>query len=106
MKRMSRWLPLAGLTLLAGAFAFLNRGETAVLRLGLFTLWRVPVALLVFAAFLLGMGAMLLFGLRQDLRVRRLLREHGLLGGATAFPGRPPAREEERMHAGREARES
>ena len=82
MSGARRWLPLAAATLLAGAFAYLNRGETATLRLGVTSLYQAPVVGVAFVAFLLGMLAMLAFGLRQDLRTRRLLREHGLLDAA------------------------
>jgi len=74
---MSRggWFGVAALALLAAAFAFVNRGETAAVHLGLATFYRAPVSLLVLGSFLLGMVAMLLLGLRQDLRVRRILQE-------------------------------
>ncbi|HYW08157.1 MAG TPA: hypothetical protein VE913_14435 [Longimicrobium sp.] len=75
MTTMGRWLPLAGICLLAAAFAYANRGESMVLHLGLATLYRVPVSVVVFAAFLLGMATMLAIGAREDRRVRRLLRE-------------------------------
>ncbi|HEU0079313.1 MAG TPA: LapA family protein [Longimicrobiaceae bacterium] len=69
------WFGVAALALLAAAFAYANRGETAAVHLGLATFYRAPVALLVLGSFLLGMVAMLLLGLRQDLQVRRMLRE-------------------------------
>lgn len=69
------WLGVAALALLAAAFAYANRGEAAAVHLGFATFYRAPVALLVLGSFLLGMVAMLLLGLRQDLRVRRMLRE-------------------------------
>ncbi|HEX2188214.1 MAG TPA: LapA family protein, partial [Longimicrobiaceae bacterium] len=74
---MSRggWFGIAALALLAAGFAHLNRAETAALHLGVLSFVRVPVAILVLGAFLLGMVAMFLLGLRQDLRVRRMLRE-------------------------------
>ncbi|HYJ78699.1 MAG TPA: lipopolysaccharide assembly protein LapA domain-containing protein [Longimicrobiaceae bacterium] len=79
MSFAARWLPLAGVTLLAGAFAFLNRGETVSLRLGVATFHQAPLAIVAFLAFMFGMLSMLVLGLRQDLRLRRLLRERGLL---------------------------
>ena len=69
------WLGVAALALLAAAFAYANRGEAAAVHLGFATFYRAPVALLVLGSFLLGMVAMLLLGLRQDLQVRRMLRE-------------------------------
>lgn len=69
------WLGIAALALLSAAFAYANRGEAAAVHLGFATFYRAPVALLVLGSFLLGMVAMLLLGLRQDLQVRRMLRE-------------------------------
>ena len=79
MSAPGRWLPLAAVTLLAAAFAFLNRGEVVPVSIGVATFYRAPLVVVVFAAFLLGMLAMLVLGLRQDLRTRRILREHGLI---------------------------
>ncbi|CAN5632565.1 hypothetical protein BH23GEM5_BH23GEM5_22180 [soil metagenome] len=59
----------------AALFARLNAGEAVTLHLGIATLYRIPFAPLVLAAFLLGMATMFLLGLRHDRRVRRLLRE-------------------------------
>lgn len=73
------WLGIAALALLAAGFAFVNRGETAALHLGFASFYRAPVAVLVLGAFLLGMVAMFLLGLRHDLRVRRMLRERQTL---------------------------
>ena len=69
------WFGVAALALLSAAFAFANRGETAAVHLGFTNFYRAPVSILVLGSFLLGMVAMLLLGLRQDLRVRRMLRE-------------------------------
>ena len=90
MKEVGRWLPLAAVTLLAGAFAYLNRGETVSIRLGLATFHRAPLTVVAFLAFLFGMVSMLALGLRQDLRLRRWLRERGLLD-QPVVPGRAPA---------------
>lgn len=98
------WLVLLLSAVLAGGFAYLNSAERVSLHLGLFVLFRVPLALLLFLVFLLGMGTMFLIGLRHDLRVRRLLREyriqeerrpwetHAPTGafGAAAAPRPPP----------------
>ena len=70
-----RWVPVLALGVLAAAFAWANRGEAAVLHLGVASLYQVPVSLMVLGAFLLGMVAMLLLSLPVDLRVRRELRE-------------------------------
>lgn len=74
---MTRWLPIAGVGMVAAVFTWLNRGEKAILHLGLFTVYRVPLSVLVLGAFLLGMLAMFLLGLRHDRRVREALRASG-----------------------------
>src|SRR5690606_38637327 len=79
-----RWVPLVGVTLLAGVFGYFNAGEAVALHLGLFVLYQVPLVALIFVAFLLGMVTMFLVGLRHDLKVRALLRER-----AAAPPPRP-----------------
>jgi len=84
-----RWLPLAAVTLLAGAFAFLNRGEVAAVHVGVATFYRAPLTLVVFIAFLFGMLSMLALSLHQDLRTRRLLRRHGLLDTPARTPPAP-----------------
>jgi uncharacterized integral membrane protein len=73
-----RWLAPVLVALLAAVFARLNAGEAVTLHLGIGTLYRVPFAPLVLAAFLLGMATMFLLGLRHDRHVRRLLRERAL----------------------------
>jgi uncharacterized integral membrane protein len=86
-----RWLPLLGVTLAAGLFAWFNRGERVVLGLGFATLYRVPLTFVVALAFLAGMLAMLVLSLRQDLALRRALRARGLLDGAAEPAPRVPA---------------
>lgn len=81
--RPGRWVPVLVVGVLAGGFAWLNRGETAFVHLGVTTLYRVPVSLVVLGAFLLGMVAMLLLSLPADLRVRRELRRRELEGEET-----------------------
>lgn len=90
--RWSRWGWLALTAVLAAVFAYLNSGEHAALNLGFTVLYQVPVVALVFVAFLLGMVAMFLIGLRHDRRVRRLLRESGFAEQASrrADPDPPP----------------
>ncbi|HEX2205103.1 MAG TPA: LapA family protein [Longimicrobium sp.] len=106
--RGPRWLPPVGAALLAAGFAYLNVDETARLHLGLFTWERAPLAPLLLTAFVLGMGAMYLLGLRHDRRVREALRERGLLDASrTASPSpvneRTAPREEDGFFAPREA---
>lgn len=74
-----RWLPPAGVALAAGLFTWLNRGERAVVHLGITTFYRAPLTVVLFLAFLAGMLAMLALSLRHDLRMRQELRARGLL---------------------------
>jgi uncharacterized integral membrane protein len=70
-----RWVALVVIGLLAGLFAHFNAGQRVALGLGFTTLYRVPMAHLVLGAFLLGMVTMFLIGMRQDMELRRRLRE-------------------------------
>lgn len=75
---MSRFLGIAAalfVVFLATAFAAANVGHRATLSLGLFTLYRVPVALVAFSGLLVGMLVMFATGVHSDLKVRRILRE-------------------------------
>lgn len=74
-----RWLPAAGVTLLAAGFAWLNRGERVPVDLGLFRVYRAPLTIVAFLAFLAGMLSMMALSLRHDRRVRDELRRRGLL---------------------------
>lgn len=77
-RRILRWVWLAMAVLIAAAFAYLNAGERVAIHVGVAVLYQLPLVGLVFAVYLLGMLTMYLLGLRHDLRVRRVLREHGL----------------------------
>ncbi len=59
---------------LAMGFASANSGQRVTLRLGLVTLYGVPLTVVAFASLLLGMIVMLVAGIRSDLKVRRILR--------------------------------
>jgi uncharacterized integral membrane protein len=85
----ARWLPAAAVTLFAAALAWLNRGERVALNLGFAAIYRAPLTVVLFLAFLAGMLAMLLLGMRHDRRVRDELRRRGLL--EPAAPVRPAA---------------
>jgi len=61
--------------LLSIAFAALNGAQQVTLRLGMVTLYRVPVAFVAFAALVIGMLVMLVAGIHSDLKVRRILRD-------------------------------
>jgi hypothetical protein len=74
-----RWAGVAAIVILAGVFSWFNSGESAALHFGLFNVYQIPVVTIFYVSFLLGMGTMFLLGLRHDLRIRRLLRERGIL---------------------------
>jgi len=91
-----RWLPPAGIALAAGLFTWLNRGERAVVSIGITTFHGVPLTVVLFLAFLAGMLAMLALSLRHDLRMRQELRARGLLipapgQGSPVLAPSPPA---------------
>lgn len=74
---MSRWLGVLGIVLvvvLALGFASLNGNERIVLRLGVATLYGVPVTVVAFGGLVGGMVIMLVAGVHSDLKVRRILR--------------------------------
>lgn len=73
-----RRIAIAALVLTAAAFTFLNAGERVSLNLGFTILYRISLVGLVFAVFLVGMITMFLFGLRQDRRIRAMLRDRAL----------------------------
>jgi len=60
------WPYALGMGLFALLFVWLNRGETMVLHLGVFTWYGAPAAPVVLAAFLLGMAAMVLVSLLHE----------------------------------------
>jgi hypothetical protein len=59
---------------LAMGFASLNSGQRVTLRLGLITLYGVPLTVVAFGSVLAGMMVMLIAGVRSDLKVRSILR--------------------------------
>lgn len=79
---------LGVVAVLAGGFAYLNANELTAVHIGFTTLYQVPLVGLVFMVFLLGMATMFLMGIRHDLRVRRILRAHGI--DPAEEPGAPP----------------
>jgi uncharacterized integral membrane protein len=89
--RAPGWLAAAGVTLLAAAFAWFNRGERVAVDLGLIRFYRAPLTVVAFLAFLAGMLSMLLLSLRHDRRLREELRARGLLEPARPEPARAAA---------------
>lgn len=74
---MSRLLSVIGILLLLVSsltFAYLNSGHRVTLRLGVGTLYDIPLTVVVFGSVILGMVIMLAAGIRSDLKVRRILR--------------------------------
>ncbi len=74
---MSRFAGFVGILLLLAsslAFAYFNSGHRVTLRLGITTLYGVPLTVVVFGSVIVGMVVMLVAGVRSDLKVRRILR--------------------------------
>ena len=75
MTRLAGAVGVLLVLLLSIAFAALNGAQQVTLRLGMVTLYRVPVAFVAFAALVIGMLVMLVAGIHSDLKVRRILRD-------------------------------
>lgn len=74
---MSRILVGVGIVVLLVSslvFAYLNSGHRVTLRLGIATLYNLPLTVVVFGSVIVGMVVMLAAGIRSDLKVRRVLR--------------------------------
>jgi len=72
--RAGVWGALAAL-ILSAVFAARNGARVVTVDVGLTTLHRVPLPVVVFASVLLGMVVMLAAGIFSDLKVRRILRQ-------------------------------
>jgi len=75
MSRLPGFLASVAVVVAAAWFASLNGGERVTLRLGITTLYYVPLTLVAFGSLLTGMVIMFVVGIRSDLKVRRILRE-------------------------------
>jgi uncharacterized integral membrane protein len=74
---VSRFLSGVSVVVLLGlslAFASVNSGQQVTLRLGVLTLYGVPLTVVAFSSVIMGMVVMLVAGVRSDLKVRRILR--------------------------------
>ncbi len=74
---MSRLGSAAGVVAVLGlsvGFASLNGGQRVTLRLGIATLYGVPLTVVAFGGMVVGMVIMLGASVRSDLKVRRILR--------------------------------
>ena len=74
MKRLPAALGILVVMALSVGFASLNGMQRVTVRLGLFTLYGVPLTVVAFTALLTGMVIMLVAGIHSDLKVRRILR--------------------------------
>tara|TARA_B100001013_G_scaffold98924_1_gene55623 strand:- start:42 stop:356 length:315 start_codon:yes stop_codon:yes gene_type:complete len=75
---VSRIIPAIGILLVAGlavVLQSLNGSETVTLKLGVITLYDVPITAVAFFGLLAGMVIMLVTSIHNDLRVRRILRD-------------------------------
>ena len=75
MTRLAGAVGVLLVLLLSIAFAALNGAQQVTLRLGMVTLYPVPVAFVAFAALVIGMVVMIVAGIHSDLKVRRILRD-------------------------------
>ena len=75
---MSRIIRAIGILLVVGLgwlFGSVNGSETVTLKLGVITLYDVPITAVAFFGLLAGMVIMLVVSIHNDLRVRRILRD-------------------------------
>lgn len=75
MGRFTGALGVVVVLVLAMGFASLNGGQRVTVRLGVATLYGVPLTVVAFGGLMVGMVIMLVAGVRSDLKVRRILRE-------------------------------
>jgi uncharacterized integral membrane protein len=87
-----RMLVGGALALLATGFAWLNGDVRVGVNLGLARIDSVPLPIVVFVAFLLGMLTLFLASLKAELRMQRMLRRYREALGREAMPP-PPAAE-------------
>jgi uncharacterized integral membrane protein len=74
LSRFLSGLGVFALIALSLGFAFLNSSQRVTLRLGVATLYGVPLTAVAFASVITGMVVMLIAGIRSDLKVRKVLR--------------------------------
>lgn len=75
MNRFWRLLGFLSVLALSLGFASLNGGQRVTLRLGIKTLYGVPLTVVAFGGLITGMVIMLVAGVQSDLKVRRILRD-------------------------------
>lgn len=74
MSRLGGILGVAAVLALSLGFATLNGAQRVTLRLGVVTLYGVPVTVVAFGGLMTGMVIMLVASVHSDLKVRRILR--------------------------------
>lgn len=79
------------LALFAAAFAWLNGDVSVGVNLGLVRFDAVPLPIVVFTAFLLGMLTLFLASLKADLRMQRMLRRYREALGSGSVAAAPRA---------------
>ena len=75
MSRIIRAIGILLIVSLAVGLQSLNGSETVTLKLGVVTLYDVPITAVAFFGLLAGMVIMLVTSIHNDLRVRRILRD-------------------------------
>ena len=74
MSRLLAALGIVAMVVLSLGFASLNSAHRVTLRLGMLTLYGVPLTVVAFGSVIAGMMVMLVAGVRSDLKVRSILR--------------------------------
>jgi uncharacterized integral membrane protein len=74
VSRVLSGIGIAALLAFSLVFASLNSGQRVTLRLGVATVYGVPLTVVAFGSVIVGMVVMLVAGVRSDLKVRRILR--------------------------------
>lgn len=74
MTRLLTALGVAAIVVGSLGFAYFNSGQRVTLRLGVTTLYGVPLTVVAFGSIITGMVVMLVAGVRSDMKVRRILR--------------------------------
>jgi len=89
-----------GLALFAAAFAWFNGHVRVDVNLGLVKIDTVPLPIVVFVAFLLGMLTLFLASLKADLRTQRMLRRYREALGREGAPSPRASRPERAADTG------
>ncbi len=74
MSRFLSGIGIVALIALSLGFTWYNSAQRVTLRLGVVTLYGVPLTTVAFGSVITGMVVMLIAGIRSDLKVRKVLR--------------------------------